>query len=201
MKIPRASEIPGFIQHLSYMGIFLWFFLSQVIVIMPIPEEVVLISIGYVSATGVWNPFLAAPIALVTLLLADNVFYSLALSGNRYIKRLVERSGGGAFASAEAQMKRNMPRTVFTLTFIPRLRFFGPILAGILKLKWYAFFLADASALVIHVSIYTVVGYFFHRSITILFKNMALVHHVIFIAAILVIGAIVGILAEKRRKR
>ncbi|MDD4858572.1 MAG: VTT domain-containing protein, partial [Candidatus Krumholzibacteria bacterium] len=143
MKIPSTSEIPGFMQHLSYMGIFLWLLLSQLIIVMPIPEEAVLLSIGYVSATGVWNPFIAAAIALATLLLADNAFYFLSKSGNRYVARLVKRSEGGAFAKAESQMKRNMPRAVFTLTFIPRLRFFGPVLAGILKLRWLAFFLAD----------------------------------------------------------
>jgi membrane-associated protein len=197
MHIPRVGEIPDFIQHLSYTGIFLWFLLTQLIIVMPIPEEVVLISIGYVSATGIWNPFIAAAIALATLILSDGIFYSLSRSGNRYVARLVKRSEGGAFAKAEAQMKRNMPRAVFTLTFVPRLRFFGPVLAGILKLKWPAFFLADASALVIHVSVYTFIGFFFHRSLAGLFKNLAVLQHALFIVAIIVIGLIVGIVARK----
>ena len=198
MHIPRVGEIPGYIQHLSYMGIFLWLLLTQLIIIMPIPEEVVLISIGYVSASGVWNPFIAAAIALGTLILSDGIFYFLSRSGNRYVARLVRRSEGGAFAKAEAQMKRNMPRAVFTLTFIPRLRFFGPVLAGMLKLKWPAFLLADASALVIHVFVYTFLGFFFHRSLAVLFKNVALLQHVLFIAAIAVVGAIAGVVARRK---
>jgi len=198
MHIPHVGEIPGYIQHLSYTGIFLWFLLTQLIIIMPIPEEVVLISIGYVSATGVWNPFIAAAISFATLILSDGIFYFLSRSGNRYVARLVMRSESGAFAKAEAQMKRNMPRAVFVLTFIPRLRFFGPVLAGMLKLKWHAFFLADASALVIHVSVYTFIGFFFHRSLAGLFKNLAILQHMLFIAAIIVIGVIVGIVARRR---
>jgi membrane-associated protein len=198
MHIPRAGEIPDYIQHLSYTGIFLWFLLTQLIIVMPIPEEVVLISIGYVSATGVWNPFIAAAIALATLILSDGIFYFLSRSGNRYVARLVRRSEGGAFAKAEAQMKRDMPRAVFTLTFIPRLRFFGPVLAGMLKLKWPAFFLADASALVIHVSVYTFLGFFFHKSLAGLFKNLAVLQHALFIAAIIVIGAIAGVVVRKK---
>jgi len=93
----------------------------------------VLISIGYVSAGGVWNPFVAAAISLATLILADGIFYLSRGRGTGYVARLVRRSEGGAFAKAEAQMKRNMPRAVFTLTFIPRLRFFGPVLAGMLS--------------------------------------------------------------------
>jgi membrane-associated protein len=198
MHVPHAGEIPGLIQHLSYTGIFLWFLLTQLIIVMPIPEEVMLISLGYVSASGVWNPFVAAAIAFATLILSDGIFYFLSRSGNRYVARLVRRSEGGAFAKAEAQMKRNMPRSVFILTFVPRLRFFGPVLAGILKLKWPAFFLADASALVIHVSVYTFLGFFFHRSLEGLFKNLAVLQHVLFIAAIVVIGLIVGIVARRK---
>jgi len=198
MRIPSPSEIPGLIQHLSYTGIFVWFLITQLIIVMPIPEEAVLLSIGYVAATGVWNPFIAAAIALATLLLADNVFYFLSKSGNRYVARLVKRSDGGAFARAESQMRRNMPRAVFTLTFIPRLRFFGPVLAGVLKLRWPAFFLADASALAIHVGVYLSLGYFFHGRLLAVFRKTTLAHHVVFIAAIVVIGVIVGIVAGKR---
>jgi len=198
MRIPSSNDIPGFLQHLSYMGIFLWFLLTQLIIIMPIPEEVVLISIGYVAAGGAWNVFVAAAVAFAALLVADAVFYVLSRSGNRYIARLVKRSKGGAFAKAEAQMQRSMPRTVFTLTFIPRVRFFGPVLAGALKLKWPAFFLADGSAQVIHTAMYVCLGYFFHRSLQALFKKMTIVHHVIFIAAIVVIGVIAGVVAGKR---
>jgi len=50
--------------------------------------------------------------------------------------------------------------------------------------------LADASALIIHVSVYTSLGFFFHRSLAGLFKNVALLQHVLFIAAIAVVGAI-----------
>jgi membrane protein DedA with SNARE-associated domain len=198
MHIPSSNEIPDFLRHLSYTGIFLWFLLTQLIFIMPIPEEAVLLSIGYVAATGVWNPFAAAAVAFAALLVADVAFYSLSMSGNRYVARLVKRSEGGAFAKAEAQMRRSMPRTVFTLTFIPRVRFFGPVLAGALKLKWPAFFLADCSAQVIHTAVYVCIGYFFHRSLQVLFKKMTIVHDVIFIAALVVIGIIVGVVAGKR---
>jgi len=198
MRIPHATEIPGFIQHLSYAGIFLWFLLSQLIIVMPIPEEAVLLSIGYVSATGVWNPFVAGGIALATLLFADNVFYFLSKAGNRYVTRLVRRSEGGAFSKVEAQMKRNMPRTVFTLTFIPRLRFFGPVLAGILKLRWLAFFLADAAALVIHVSVYLSLGHIFHKSLAALFRNMAVLQHALSVAAIVIIVVIVGVVVRRK---
>jgi membrane protein DedA with SNARE-associated domain len=198
MRIPATNEIPGLIQHLSYAGIFVWFLVTQLVIVMPIPEEAVLLSIGYVAAGGVWNPFVAAAISLATLLLADNVFYFLSKSGNRWVARLVRRSGGGAFARAESQMRRNMPRAVFTMTFIPRLRFFGPVLAGVLKLRWHSFFVADASALAIHVSVYLSLGYFFHAKLLALFKRTTLVHHVVFIAGVVIVGVIVGIVAGKR---
>ncbi len=201
MRALSATDVTGLIGHLSYAGIFVWFLVTQLVIVMPIPEEAVLLSIGYVSATGVWNPILAAAIALATLLLADAVFFSLSRSGNRWVARLVKRSEGGAFARAEARMKRSMPRAVFTLTFIPRLRFFGPVLAGALKIAWSAFFLADATALEIYTALYVSLGFFFHGRLHALFAHATAHQDVIVVIAVIAAGAIVGIVAARRWAR
>lgn len=200
MKALGASEITGHIQNLSYLGIFLWFLFTQLVVIMPIPEEAVLLSIGYVSATGVWNPFISGPIAMGTLLLADNIFYFLARSGNRYVRRVTGKSDSSLRQRAESGMKRNMPKTLFGLTFVPRLRFFGPILAGALRVRWWVFLIVDASAVFIFVAIYVSIGFFFHNSLVALFKNLAAFQHALVIGAIVVIAIIVAFVAKRRRK-
>ncbi len=201
MKSPAATDITEYIQHLSYLGIFLWFLFTQLVVVMPIPEEVVLLSIGYVSAIGVWNPLISGPIAVGTLLLADNIFYFLARSGNRYIRRVAGRSDSSLREKTESRMKRNMPKTVFSLTFVPRLRFFGPILAGAMRVKWHLFVAADAASLVIFVSIYVSLGYFFHASIAALFKGLAAAEDVLIIAAIVAIAIVVALVVRRRRRR
>jgi len=198
MKFIRVSDIPDFIQHLSYMGIFLWFLFTQLIVVMPIPEEAVLLSIGYVSAAGVWNPVIGGAVAAFTLLFADNIFYFLARSGNRYVRRFTGKAEGTLRKKAESGMRRNMPKTVFTLTFIPRLRFFGPILAGALRLRWLTFFAVDAFALSIFTFIYVGLGFVFHKSMAALFRELAVVYHVLVILALIAIVMIAGAVLKKR---
>jgi membrane-associated protein len=201
MKPLVSTDITGQIQHLSYLGIFVWFLVTQLIVIMPIAEEVVLLSIGYVSASGVWNPLISGPIAMFTLFLADNIFYFLARSGNRYVRRLTGRSDSKLRQKAESGMKRHMPRTLFGLTFVPRLRFFGPILAGALRVRWWVFLAVDATALFIFVSIYVSLGYVFHNSLARLFKGVEVLQAVLAVATVILVGIIILIVTRRRRKR
>jgi membrane-associated protein len=201
MKALSSSEITSHIQNLSYVGIFLWFLLTQLIVIMPVAEEVVLLAIGYVSATGVWNPFISGPVAMFTLLLADNIFYFLARSGNRYVRRVTGRSDSRLRQKAESGMKRNMPKTIFGLTFVPRLRFFGPIMAGALRVRWWVFLVVDAAALFIFVSIYVSIGFIFHNSIARLFKGVLALQAILVAAAVIVIAIVIVVVLRRRHKR
>jgi membrane protein DedA with SNARE-associated domain len=188
-------------QQLSYLGIFLWFLFTQLIVIMPIPEEVVLLLIGYLSARGVWEPFIAGAIAYFTLLLADNIFYFLARSGNRWVLRIMGKREGKFRQRAEAGMKRNMPKTLFGLTFVPRLRFFGPIMAGALRVRWWVFLVVDAAAIFIFVSIYVSIGFIFHNSIARLFKGVLALQAILVAAAVVVIAIVIVVVLRRRHKR
>lgn len=200
MNLLGTNDIRGTMQHLSYLGIFLWFLFTQLIVIMPIPEEVVLLLVGYLSARGIWNPFIAGAVAFITLLLADNIFYFLARSGNRWVLRIMGKPEGKFRQRAEAGMKRNMPKTLFGLTFVPRLRFFGPLLAGAMKVRWLVFIIVDASAVCIFTAIYVSIGFFFHASLTKLFKGLATFQTIIVIAAVVVIGIIAFFVVKRWRK-
>jgi len=200
MKSIEPSSIPDYIRHLSYSGIFIWFLFTQLVVVMPIPEEAVLVSIGYVAASGVWNPLVSGCVAAATLLLADGIFYSLARSGNRYVRRFMGKQKGTLRARTEEGMRHNMPKTVFTLTFVPRLRFFGPILAGALKLGWGTFFAVDAAAVAVFVSMYISFGFVFHNSIARLSKGLAIVQHVVIVIALALLVAAAAAFIRKRWK-
>ena len=70
---------------ISYLGIFIWFlFLDQ---LTPIPEEVTLLSIGYIAERHLINPYFAGLAAFLGVTIIDTVFYWLAYSGNKIINR------------------------------------------------------------------------------------------------------------------
>ena len=70
---------------ISYLGIFIWFlFLDQ---LTPIPEEVTLLSIGYIAERHLINPYFAGLAAFLGVTIIDTVFYWLADSGNKIINR------------------------------------------------------------------------------------------------------------------
>ena len=57
---------------MSYFGIFIWFlFLDQ---LTPIPEEVTLLSIGYIAKNHLINPYYAGLSAFLGLTIIDNLF-------------------------------------------------------------------------------------------------------------------------------
>ena len=75
------TDLSGYIYHLSWFGIFLWFaFLEQ---LTPIPEEISLMTLGYISLITSLNPLISGAVALAGLLTADNLLYYFSMKGNK----------------------------------------------------------------------------------------------------------------------
>ena len=182
----EINVIASNLQHLSYFGVFLWF--SALSPVVPVFEEVVLITIGYLSAIGLMNPFFAAVVAIFSMALADNTFFFLSSSGSRFFKRFIKKKKPKIFIKFENKMRKNMPKTILVLTFIPRVRFFGPIIAGIVNVIWFQFFLFDLLALTTYVTIYVSLGYFFYNKLNLLLEQLKVnIIFIIFIILFLVV--------------
>lgn len=73
----------------TYPGIFLWFAIIEQFT--PIPEEVALMTVGYISMHTSLNPVLCGAVSVVGLLTADNIFFYLALKGNKLSERALKK--------------------------------------------------------------------------------------------------------------
>jgi membrane-associated protein len=178
----QIDIIQPYITEFSYLGILIWFlFLSH---FAPIFEEVVLLSIGYLSALGIMHPVIAIAISILSLLIADNTFYFLALYENKYIKKIKNRLRKGRLGKRFNYNERNLLQAIFTFTFIPKIRFFGPVIAGTRKIPWKKFFIIDLSALTTYVILYVMLGFFFYNLFVNIFEKIRV--HFIFIIFVVI---------------
>ncbi|WP_413997638.1 DedA family protein [Flavobacterium sp. W1B] len=182
------NEINSYHQ-ISYLGVFLWFvFLDQ---LTPIPEEVTLLTIGYIAERHLINPYYAGFLAFLGLTIIDNIFYWLAFSGNKIINRLKNAVSEKLQIKYSKKLEQNPVRTLLILSFIPKIRFFSPIFAGLFRVKWSLFFLVNGLGTIVFVIVYIAVGMLFHHSLEYLLKELEIIRHSIFVGFMIVITLIV----------
>lgn len=172
---------------LSYGGIWLVSFLSNVVI--PIPEEIVLLALGYLSGTGAINGFVVIPLVISALLINDIVIYKLSRRGSkitsylytRFFEKRVKKKG-------ELWLNMNIKRIIFFSRFLMQLRFIGPFLAGSKKMPQKEFIIADFLALAVYVPLYVGLGWYFHSRVLLIIKDVGIAKNII----LLVVGAVIA---------
>lgn len=165
---------------LSYAGIWIVGLLSNMII--PVPEEVVLLALGYLAGTGSINIAIVIPLIISGLLLSDVIVYSLAKKGSSFITWIYTK-----FFSKYLKYKNqdwfdaHMGKIIFFSRFMIQLRFIGPFLAGQKKLPLRTFVKYDLLALVIYVPLYLFLGLFFHSRIKSIIDNVGVIKNSILI--------------------
>jgi membrane protein DedA with SNARE-associated domain len=195
LKTPGFST---FIAHFGYIGILLWFLTFDQFT--PIPEEVSLLIIGYLSAHHVFNPIIAGVFCLAGFLIVDTIYFFLSKKGSSWIKKRTK----GSFAAIESLKNRftkNTAKVTLLLCFIPRMRMFAPILAGSMKLPFKKFLLYNSFALSLFTSIYVALGFIFNESLQKIIKQTKGLQNVIFFATLLVITVVIILIIRSRKRR
>lgn len=192
-----SPEFVNFALHWGYLGILLWFLTIDQLT--PVPEELTLLTIGYLSANNVFNPILAAAVSVFAFVAVDIAYFFLAKSGHSLVRRIA-REGTWANRYAE-KLKTNMGRSIIILCFIPRARMFAPILAGMLSLSFKKFLLYDAGALLLFSVIYIFLGEALHRSLYAWLEELHQLRHGIFALIVLVAGIFLVRHVMRRRRR
>ncbi len=188
-----SPSFSGFVENLGYIGIFIWFIsLDQ---FTPIPEEITLLTIGYLAAHGIFNPFIAGIVSLVAFLAVDTAYYFLARSGNEFFQRFYKKKHRPFMDKYKKNIQENLPRTLIVLCFIPRMRMFGPITVGMMKLPYKRFILFDGIGVAIFTAIYISLGTVFRKSL-----ELAELKHVIFICAMVGLAVIIFIFMRRMNR-
>src|SRR5438067_9082125 len=81
----RSQHFSQFIEKFGYIGILVWFITFDQLA--PIPEEISLLVLGYLSAQGIFNPVVAGIFSLIPFLMVDTVYFFLAKKGSTFLKK------------------------------------------------------------------------------------------------------------------
>lgn len=88
----QTTDIADYIQQFSYLGIFIWFLVIEQLT--PIPEEVSLISLGYLCMHNHLDLFIAGGFSLAGLLITDNGLFYLSAKGRLLTDKLTRNYNG-----------------------------------------------------------------------------------------------------------
>jgi membrane protein DedA with SNARE-associated domain len=165
---------------LSYVGA--WFVALISNIVIPVPEEVILLAFGYLAGTGHINVLIIIPIFISGLLISDIVVYRLSRSGSKFInwiyqkffsKRMLNRS--------DEWFSAHINKIIFFSRFLIQLRFLGPFIAGQKKIPQKTFIKYDLLALVIYVPMYIFLGLFFQSRVEGIINNVGVIKNIILV--------------------
>ena len=106
--MPGFDFIIGYLDSLSYLGIFFVF----IIPFLPIPEEVLLLGIGYLVDIGDFNIYAAIAVSIGGIMASDNMWYWLGRSHSKIVAKLRNKIGENRTAVYEKMLK-NTPANIF----------------------------------------------------------------------------------------
>ena len=194
LRMNDAQTIVQSIGAFSYFGIFIASVLANVVV--PFPEEIVILAMGYVIGTGRINVFIAFPIIMAGLVLSDTVMYLLARKGTKLLTAFYDRFF--AKTLSKEWIDHHLGKVIFTSRFLVQFRFLGPFLAGQRKMPYTKWLTYEIGALLIYVPVLLWVGAYFQNRFEAIVSGIGIVRNIILIAAGLLI--LFGISKFIRRK-
>ena len=165
-----GQEIIAQVGAMSYLGIFGISFLANIFV--PVPEEIVILAIGYVAGTGNINVWISIPVVIFGALCCDILMFALSRRNNPIVKGFYDKFFSKIFPISDEFLQSHVTKITFFARFLVQLRFLGPFLAGQAHMTWKKFLALDTLALVIYVSALIWVGDYFQDRIETIFDGI-----------------------------
>ena len=193
--IDLQSNILIFVNHFSYFGVFI---LLAVIAIIPIPEELVLLLIGYFAGFGFADIKFLIPVSIAGVLVGDNILFLLSRHKNHIINKFKKKIAPKQFTKYELKMKDHIGKTIFLLRFIIGLRFLSPVIAGSTNVEWKKFFIYNTLAVLIFVPFFIIIGYNFNTILSLIIEDVSLIKNIVIIVVLSII--VISIIHKVKKK-
>jgi len=152
---------------------------------LPVPEDVVLIFLGFLVYSGYGNIFFAVLLGYFGIIIGDSIIF---IAGKRYgIKILKFRLFSrvitkGRLKKAKQFIVNHGKKTIFMARFLPGLR--TPIFftCGTLKMKFMIFFIIDSLAAILSAPVFTLLGYFFGDKIDVVISHLKRIDRIVLLS-------------------
>lgn len=181
----NPQEIIQQVGALSYLGLFGISLIANVVI--PIPEEMVILAIGYVVGTGAFGFGWAFIAVFIGSLTSDVAMFMLARSRNKYVTLVYEKFFSKIVPMRETFVHSHIKKIVFISRFIVNLRFIGPYLAGRVQMPLKSFVLWNSVALVVYLGLMLWAGNYFANRIESIFSGVNIFKNTILLIIVLVV--------------
>jgi membrane-associated protein len=164
-----------------------------------LPGDSLLIAAGLVAATGVLNIWWLNALLIVAAVVGDSVGYAI---GWRLGPRLFTREKSLLFNPAHVERTRRFyerygPKTIVIARFVPIVRTFAPVLAGVGQMEYRRFVFYNIAGGVSWVTSMTWAGYLLRHSIPNIGSHIHIVVVVVIVLSVIPIA--IELLRERRR--
>ncbi|NLX20644.1 MAG: DedA family protein [Phycisphaerae bacterium] len=189
-------------EHWPYLGVFLILLCTGMG--LPMPEDVPLLTAGYLCHAGYARVPIMIAVALVGVLGSDLVLFTIGrrfghhVLEHRFVRRLVHPS---RLLLAEQLFARHGNKIIFAGRFMPGPRPMIFVASGVLKVPLYTFFVADGLAAAISVPAFIMLGWFFGENLAEIQGGVRSATHTIVVVVSLAALLAGGIYWHIRRRR
>lgn len=143
---------------LSYFGVFGVSLLANIV--LPFPEEITLLALGYLSGTGVFHWVFIIPVAMLGLFISDWVLYILSYKGSKITQSIYNKLFAKRFDFLNNLEGERLEQVIVITRFLPHFRFLAPFLAGHFKLPFKTFARHEIISLAVYIPFFIFLGYF-----------------------------------------
>ncbi len=170
---------------LSYLGILGISFLANVVV--PVPEEIVLVVLGYIAHDGAIHVPMVIVLVMMGLFASDTVMYFLSRTNNKFVRFFYDKFFARRLDAHDGWIGTHIPQVIFFSRFLVQLRFLGPFIAGQKRISYRTFATYDLFALVIYVPLFVWLGWYFQKRLEFIVSGVHTVRNIILIIVFLAV--------------
>lgn len=134
----------------------------------PVPEDVILISGGYIAAEAGHNAWPMVLTGLVGIMIGDSMIYSmgrrfgLQLAGHRFLKRYVTED---RLTRVMGMFAKHGHKILIAARFMPGVRSVAFFSAGAMRVPYWKFFLFDGLAALVSAPLWVILGFRFGHDV------------------------------------
>jgi len=197
-----VETLQGFVDHFTYLGIFAVLLLGSLGV--PIPEEMAIIAAAVLSHEGLARWWLALSVCLVGVLSGDLVLYWVGRHWgedvlNWRVVRLVLTPKRAQWL--QAAYRQHALKTIVTARHVMGLRAAAFLTAGMARVPFWKFVVADAGTAALGVPFLFGLAYFFTDEITAIVADVHRVERWLALAGLLVLAAVLVVGVRRWHRR